>query len=335
MPYSENKWWASILLLAGFSALLSCQKSTEIPEPLIPVRLAVPEQSASVLMMVAVDRKLFRDFGLDVTILRVPSGKRAMDVFLNGDADAAGAASPPLAAAALANRKFRLLTGYAVASALPALVARKDRGIESISDLRGKRVGTQEKSTVHFYLHLLCLSHGIDETRDVDLVFMNAEELAPALARGDLDAFCMREPFVTQAEVLTEGDVSIFRDRHLITQIDALVVRSDWTATDPACIGLVRALLEAERQVAEDSRLAVDSLVSWLGVSEEQARRELDLLSLVVELDSGLESSLQHQMHWLMRLAGGDDSRARRNIRDWIDLSCMREAAPERMLILE
>lgn len=88
-------------------------------------------------------------------------------------------------------------------------MARRDRGIEEAADLRGKHIATQRGSAVHFFLHLCLVSHGLTE-EDVTLSFMKGEELPAALAEGRIDAFSMREPYVSEASSLLGERVVIF-----------------------------------------------------------------------------------------------------------------------------
>lgn len=68
-----------------------------------------------------------------------------------------------------------------------ALVARNDAGINSIADLRGKRVGTPFASTAHYSLLAALNQNGLSPN-DVQLIDLQPQAILAAWERGDIDA---------------------------------------------------------------------------------------------------------------------------------------------------
>ena len=71
------------------------------------------------------------------------------------------------------------------------------------------KIATQRLSAVHYFLHLFLLKHDIE---DAELEFLKAEELPQALADGKIDAFSMREPFISEAHGLVGNNGIVFRE---------------------------------------------------------------------------------------------------------------------------
>src|ERR1041384_3925941 len=69
-----------------------------------------------------------------------------------------------------------------------AVVARQDAPIASIKDLRGKRVGVWPGSTQEVVLLERLAAEGLT-IKDISPVRVSFSDMAPALARGDLDAY--------------------------------------------------------------------------------------------------------------------------------------------------
>jgi sulfonate transport system substrate-binding protein len=71
-----------------------------------------------------------------------------------------------------------------------ATLARKDAGIRSIADLRGKRVGYVRATTSHYYLARQLAEAGLSFT-DIQAAALTPADGLSAFARGDLDAWAI------------------------------------------------------------------------------------------------------------------------------------------------
>lgn len=67
------------------------------------------------------------------------------------------------------------------------LVGRKDRGLENVSDLRGKKIGVARGGRGEFYLGRFLDLHGMS-TSDVTLVDMPPSLWVQAITNGSIDA---------------------------------------------------------------------------------------------------------------------------------------------------
>jgi NitT/TauT family transport system substrate-binding protein len=74
-----------------------------------------------------------------------------------------------------------------------AVVARKDSGIGSIKDLKGKKVAIWPGSTQEVVILDRLAAEGMT-IKDVESVRVSFSDMAPALARGDIDAYVGAEP---------------------------------------------------------------------------------------------------------------------------------------------
>ena len=73
------------------------------------------------------------------------------------------------------------------------LVVRRDSGIETPGDLKGKRIGYFAGSSAHYGLIMTLRQHGISRDQ-VNLLDMPPEEQLVALMNKDLDAAMVWEP---------------------------------------------------------------------------------------------------------------------------------------------
>ncbi len=81
-----------------------------------------------------------------------------------------------------------------------ALVTRKDTPIQSVADLKGKRVAVTRGTDPHIFLVRALQSAGLAE-HDVREVLLQHPDGKTALIRGDVDAWAGLDPMMAQAEV--------------------------------------------------------------------------------------------------------------------------------------
>jgi nitrate/nitrite transport system ATP-binding protein len=157
-----------------------------------------------------------------------------------------------------------------------------ERGAQSLSDLksviamdkdRRYRIGIVHDCSMHNLMLRYWLAAGnIDPDREIDLVTLPPQTMVDQLRKGQIDGFCVGEPWGSQAVVEGIGfvvatDLEIWAGN----PEKVLGVREDWQQQNPAAmLALVKALLEACEFCDEPRhRLEVAEILSssnYLGV---------------------------------------------------------------------
>jgi taurine transport system substrate-binding protein len=128
-----------------------------------------------------------------------------------------------------------------------ALVARNGSGVNTIADLKGKKVGTPFVSTSHFQLLYALQKAGLKPT-DVQILNMRPPEIAAAWGRGDLDATFIWDPVLSTVKkngkvLTTSGDIC----KQGACTFDGLVVSKKFATENPAfMVALVKAIGKAD-----------------------------------------------------------------------------------------
>ncbi len=207
LPGTFRPLWCAVLLLlllgvtGGYVACRHYQ-NREPARKRETVTIGLAREALNALMLIAVEQGLFAQEGLEVTIIDTyPSGKRALRGLLAGEVDVTTTSEVPLVFQSFTRQDFRVVATIGSSENEPKIIARKDQGISSPKDLRGKRIATQKASAVHFFLHMLLVKYGLS-TQDVHLSYKKSEELPQALYKGEIDAFSIREPFISQEKSL-------------------------------------------------------------------------------------------------------------------------------------
>ena len=287
------------MLLLGPSGPEKAEPSLLVPQK---IRLGLPLQPSNALMLIAVENGYLEDEGLQIEVTGFPSGKRALrDGLFTGAVDAIVASDAPLAVAATERRDFRIIATTFKADNVNRIVARRDAGIVVAGDLRGKRIATQRSSAVHFFLYLFLLENGIVQ-EDIRPVFMKAGELPRALADGRIDAFSMREPYVSEARALLGRNAVVFESPGLYRQTDQLVASLALVEHAPQVVdALIRALVRAETFAREQQDSAIRLVAARLGVEAAPITALWPKTGVRLTLNRSLLLLLETEIRWLAR----------------------------------
>ena len=132
-------------------------------------------------------------------------------------------------------------------AAAEALVARNGSGVNTVADLKGKKIGTPFVSTSHFQL-LYALDKAGIKPSDAQILNLRPPEIAAAWGRGDIDATFIWDPVLTTAKkdgkvLMTSGDIC----KQGACTFDGLIVTRKFAKENPAfMVALVKAIAKAD-----------------------------------------------------------------------------------------
>jgi taurine transport system substrate-binding protein len=165
----------------------------------------------------------------------------------SGDVQIGEVGSAGVAAAASQGQDIKLFWILDDIASAEALVARKGSGVESVKDLKGKKVATPFVSTSHYQLMVDLKAEGVDP-KTVNVMNLRPPEIAAAWGRGDIDAAFIWDPVLTKVKadgkvLITSGDIG----KKGYPTFDGIVVNAEWAAKNEAfMVALVKALAKAD-----------------------------------------------------------------------------------------
>ncbi len=109
-----------------------------------------------------------------------------------GHADVATNAETQLLRFSVRNPDLRII--FNVTEGLYRIVARKSAGIQSVADLKGKRVATIEQTSSGYFLHLMLSREGLGFDDITAAPMVPLANMTAALARREVDAVVIWEP---------------------------------------------------------------------------------------------------------------------------------------------
>lgn len=138
-----------------------------------------------------------KDTGYEIDFRKFNSGAEIFAAIASGDVQVGYVGSSPFAAATSRGLAVKAFYLSSISGIDEALVVRNGSGIESLSDLKGKKLAAAPVSTDHYQLLALIKSLGLSE-RDVQVFAIPQPEIVAAFNRGDLDGGFVWDPALTE-----------------------------------------------------------------------------------------------------------------------------------------
>lgn len=210
---------------------------------------------------VAKEGGFFERNGLDVTVNTGPSGS-AMIAFLIGNQiqSAYGAEQ----AGVSANVRDPNVVAVAEGVALLRWISVLGRGIRTMEELKGKRVGVA-RGTGSETFWLSVVSKLNLNPADYTIVNVEAPEMVAALERGNIDAFAVWEPWPTRAQRAIPNTHILVNNEQIQIVRNFVYMNKAWaTENRPVTERLMRALIQASDFLDSNRDEAVRQVARFL-----------------------------------------------------------------------
>lgn len=157
-----------------------------------------------------------------------------------------------------------------------ALVARNGTGINTVADLRGKRVATAFASTAHYSLLAALAQAGVNPA-DVDIIDLQPQASLAAWQRGDVDAVYTWLPTLDE---LRKTGKTLIASRQLATAgkptLDLGVVATQFAKDNPSVVDTWRKVqARALALIHDDPQAAAKAVAAQLGTTPTDAANQL------------------------------------------------------------
>lgn len=137
-----------ITSLAGIAFWFFQRQAATYSGPVEKLTLSAETNLLPALVWIAEKQDYFHKRGLDITIKEVDSCEIAFASMLqNGDSDIVTVDQTPIVAQSFDRNDFAVISGLAHSDNSLKLLGRRDKGINSPSDLRGKKIGITKGDT--------------------------------------------------------------------------------------------------------------------------------------------------------------------------------------------
>jgi NitT/TauT family transport system substrate-binding protein len=298
----------------------------------VPLAIAVSTWPADTPIFVARDKGFFKAEGLDLTLRVVDSGHLGLAAALSGEVDLCTVSESPIARAALAGKPVAVVASICKIEEPLQIISRRDLGIGSIEDLKGRRLGVVRGSVAEFFSHIFLTISGIDP-REVSLVDVPPDRQAEALLSGRVDAVATWAPHTIVLRNQLGDNASVFGDPTVYTMIWNVAGTRSFVRTNPEIVAKVlRALIKANEFMSLDPAESRAISARNIGVKSGLFDGEWKNYRFATVLDQGLLLDLDSQAAW-MRQSAGESARPIPNFLDVVAGDVLRGIRPDAVTI--
>ncbi len=239
------------------------------------VNIAIQPSAAFIPLYIARENgwieEALKTQGVEVNWNEFESGPPMNESLASGSSDIGVMGDVPTVSSIAAGQENEVIAMAADGAKSYAMLVSADSNISSVTDLKGKKVGTTVGSTGHNLIDKLLAKNNLDINSDVELVNIATGDAATVLSTGAVDAVAIWEPNVTRlvadgtAKIIGEGP-----DCGLLG-VNPILARAEYAQNHPEVIRVI--IEQYARGVA-----ALDNL------DEDIKKKVADALSLDAEL---------------------------------------------------
>ncbi|ANF82999.1 ABC transporter substrate-binding protein [Acinetobacter sp. NCu2D-2] len=267
MRQSQLKFLAKTAVLtsaiAGVMILTGCAKKEE------NITLNIGFQKYGVLPILKERGTLetaLKAQNVNVKWVEFPAGPQLLEGLNVGSVSFGESGEAPPIFAQAANSNLVYVANQPEAPKAEALIVQKDSKIQSVADLKGKRVALNKGSNVH-YLLLKVLEANNLKLSDIEVIYLPPSDARAAFERGAVDAWVIWDPFFAAAE----------------HQIGARVI-----ATGENLVNNLQFYL-ADRKFAESNPQVIKAVVNELNLTTEWVAQNQDEAAKLLQKPTGLD----------------------------------------------
>ena len=275
MAISIHRSWATSTLIAASLAsvmgVAGCAKKPEQQETTKQqtTTLNIGFQKYGILPILKAKGELEKKLaaqGVTVKWVEFPAGPQLLEGLNVGSVVFGEAGEAPPIFAQAANPNLVYVANQPPAPKAEALIVQKDSPIQSIQDLKGKRIALNKGSNVHYLLLKLLEANNLS-LNDIQAIYLPPSDARAAFEKGAVDAWVIWDPFFAAAEHQIHARV-IATGEHLVSNHQFYL---------------------ADRQFAESHPEALKTLVNTLNQTTDWVQTHPDDAAKLLEKPTGLE----------------------------------------------
>lgn len=264
------------------------------------VNLTVPQTAYSIPTIIAIEKGFFKDEGLDVQVNYVKTGKIAMDDLLGGKANFANVVETNIVFAGFNSPQITVLANFEKVYDA-AIVARKDKGITSPLDLRGKKIGVVLATTSQVFADRFLRNNGISSDQ-IEMVNLLPPAMQSGIIEGSgVDAISLWQPYVYNVQKALGDNAVTFTDKTVFTGYMNLVGNNNFIKENPEVARkMLKAYLKAEDFLKNNKAESIAILTKILSMDTTTLESIWDEYEFHISLEKSLLDATKTESMWII-----------------------------------
>ena len=321
-----------IIAVIGISVGGCQEKPKKYTGPVEKVTIAAYLGEFSSLVFIAENQGYFIDNDLDVTIKEYETGLGPVRAVLAGDADFATAAEFVLVSNSFNHEDLKALSTIDLANAIE-LVARKDRGINNPTDLKGKKIAIPQKTQAEFFLGSFLIFNSLS-IGDIEVINMKPSELVEAMSDGTVDAVMIWEPNIYEIKNRLGDDAITFPGQSGQDFFFLIIGDGKKIKDNPSVVErLLNALVKAETFVNKNPVETQNIISQRANLEKNYLKTVWQKNNFILSMPQGVIIAMENEARWRIDNGLTDETEVP-NYLDYIYLDALEEVKPEAIGII-
>jgi ABC-type nitrate/sulfonate/bicarbonate transport system substrate-binding protein len=289
----------AIIALAMVLGSASCQK--DYSGPVESITLGAQPLEAAIPIFIAQDQELFQRNGLNVSLKSYDTGLNALNGMIQGEVDVAATVSDYAMVGKVFDKPSAKIIGSLGKLNAVSIVARKDRGIENVSDLKGKRVGIIPRTNVEFFLGRTMELQGIN-VKDVTFIDVGTlQKSVDAVVSGSVDAIVNIPPYTDMAQSQLGNNAVVFPAQSSQFIYGLLISSDAWLKQQSNAAELfLKAMDQAEQYMVQHPQESKAIAKKKLNLTDDEITRVWERNQFLLSLDQSLITAMEDEARWMI-----------------------------------
>ncbi|PAW26552.1 sulfonate ABC transporter substrate-binding protein [Peribacillus simplex] len=215
-----------------------------------------------------------KEVGYTVDWTEFPAGPQLLEALNVGSIDFGYTGEAPPIFAQAANAPLVYIANQPANPSGEAIVVQKDSPIKNVKDLKGKKVGLNKGSNVH-YLLVKALEEAGLTLDDIQPVYLPPADARAAFEGNQIDAWVIWDPFLSAAEL--ELETKTIRDGEgLVANREFFLATDSFAGNEEALKIIKEELIKVDKWIEENPRDVAEFLSPEIGMSVEALEKTLN-----------------------------------------------------------
>jgi taurine transport system substrate-binding protein len=271
--------WLAASTIAGMAAMIAmptlAQKEVTIAYQDMVVPYRIMQES----------KELEKQTGYKITWKQFGGGGEVIKAMASGAVQVGEVGSAGIAASVSRGEPLELFWILDDIGSAEALVVKNGSGINTVADLKGKKIAVPFNSTTHFHT-IVALEQAHVNPADVQILNLRPPEVRAAWQRGDIQATFIWNPVLAEVKkdgkvILTSGKISADTGK---ATFDGYVVNKDWAKSHKDfLVKFVKIMAAADSDYQRDkakwnpASADVKAVAKWSGAKAEDVPEAIAL----------------------------------------------------------
>lgn len=223
-------------------------------------------KNISMLPIIAQENQIFQKNGLDSSKNYLQTGKITLDAVARGDIQFGIIVEATIAFAGFHDNLDVSIIAINQEKLDDAIVARKDHGINTPSDLIGKKIGITSGTNSQMFLYKFLEKNKIS-AKELNIINQSPPSIVASLNNGEIDAGSVWQPFRYNLKSQLGENFQVFNNENIYRGYAIVAVNNKYAKKNPnEVISFLKSLAEAQKYIEENKDSSIKILAREIDI---------------------------------------------------------------------